>query len=41
MNNLTEHDRNEMRNFADNYVNLKQKLNPRILDRFIDIIGFV
>jgi len=56
-NNLTEHDKNNMRNFADNYVNYKQKmhsdifvdnyvnykqkLNPHILDRFIDIVGFI
>ena len=40
-NNLTEHERNEMIKFADNFVNLKQKLNPRILDRFIDIVGFI
>jgi hypothetical protein len=28
-------------NFVDNFVNLKQKSNPHILDRFIDIVGFI
>lgn len=34
-------EKDEFKMFANNYVNYKQKLNPQILDKFIDIIGFV
>ena len=40
LNNDTVNNMNDVKDFVDNFINYKQKLNPIVLDRFIDIIRF-